>query len=138
MVNLLSNAIKFTPPAGRVSIRIRKPSPREVQIGVADTGCGISKEDQDKIFDRFYTGGGFGLGLPITRQIVMAHGGKIWVESEPGKGSVFNFTLPWKIVKLDEKRTLVSTTVDHGNPLSDDSPESHRLSDEQRLKTSTD
>lgn len=108
IINLLSNAIKFTPEAGRISLRIQKASSRELQISIADTGCGISKDDMEKIFDRFYTDGGFGLGLPIAKQIILAHGGKMWVESEPGKGSVFSFTLPAKDAKFKAKEAVIS------------------------------
>ena len=99
--NLLGNAVKFTPEGGRidVSLEVLKEA---LQISVADTGLGIPEEEQDAIFDNFHqvTGPdsalreGTGLGLPITRRLVEAHGGRIWVESEPGKGSRFTFTVP--------------------------------------------
>jgi signal transduction histidine kinase len=70
-----------------------------MQISVVDDGPGIAPEDLPHVFDRFWRGGkprieGSGLGLAITRELVRAHGGRIWVESEPGKGTSFSFTLP--------------------------------------------
>ncbi|MCI0529921.1 MAG: HAMP domain-containing histidine kinase, partial [Nitrospira sp.] len=123
IINLLSNAIKFTPQAGKISLTIKRVSAKEVQISIADSGCGVSKDNLDKIFDRFYTGGGFGLGLPISRQIILAHGGKMWVESELGKGSVFSFTLSLREDKLKEKDMVTtSTAVSSENPLSTHPP----------------
>lgn len=99
--NLLSNAIKFTPPGGRV--RLSATSNGEVtQISVVDTGVGIPQKEQGLIFEKFNRGvaaaqqasEGTGLGLAITKLLVEQHGGKIWVESEEGKGSRFHFTLP--------------------------------------------
>jgi signal transduction histidine kinase len=128
IINLLSNAIKFTPQAGRISLTVKKASPKEVQVSIADTGCGISKDNLEKVFDRFYTGGGFGLGLPISRQIILAHGGKMWVESEPGKGSIFSFTLPLREDKLKENdRVTTSTTANPENPLPTHPPELREL-----------
>lgn len=101
MYNLFSNAIKFTPDKGRVDVTA-KPVDEMVQITVQDTGIGIAKEHYEKVFDEFqqidssyskqYQG--TGLGLPLTRKLVELHGGKIWLESEPGKGSTFTFTIP--------------------------------------------
>ena len=102
LYNLLSNAIKFTPTGGTVSVSVAhvldEPS---VRITVSDTGIGISDEERDHIFDKFYQVGvttdgvreGTGLGLAICQQLVEMHGGRIWVESEPGQGSQFHFTL---------------------------------------------
>jgi len=103
IMNLVSNAIKFTPPEGRVNI-IGQDFPDRIQISVADTGRGIPKEYLDKIFDKFQqveTEGrtGSGLGLTIAKYGVESHLGKIWVESEMGKGSKFSFWLPKKLVK---------------------------------------
>ena len=101
--NLLSNAIKFT-HEGKITIRAASED-RRVRISVIDTGIGMSASDTEKIFDKFYQLGetrtgkprGTGLGLAICREIVHYLGGKIWCESEPGKGSVFHFTLPvWR------------------------------------------
>lgn len=96
MINLLSNAIKFTSQGGKIRVNLHKASSRETQVSVSDTGLGIPRGDIERIFDRFYTGGGFGLGLPIAKEIILAHEGRIWVESKPGKGSTFSFTIPRK------------------------------------------
>jgi two-component system sensor histidine kinase GlrK len=101
--NLLGNALKFTPEGGRVIVSaiLKKNEKPYVEVSVSDTGCGIPKEDLKKIFDKFKrtdagrkTACGTGLGLSIAEHIIAAHGGKIWVESQPGKGSTFFFTLP--------------------------------------------
>jgi len=96
--NLLSNAIKFTPEGGKISIRV-EPSGEEVRFAVTDAGPGIHEEDQGRIFERFWQVSasdkrGLGLGLYISRCIVEAHGGRLWVESKTGAGSTFFFTLP--------------------------------------------
>ncbi len=100
--NLIDNALKFTPPGGRVSVQV-KDMGTHVQVEVADTGKGIAVDEQERIFERFYQtetsrgGGGdhgAGLGLPIARQIVIAHQGTLWVESRPGLGSRFFVQLP--------------------------------------------
>jgi PAS domain S-box-containing protein len=97
--NLVANAIKFTPPGGRVVVQARPDGGRRVMVAVADTGPGIPREQLPHVFARFWQGGradrrGLGLGLPIAKGIVEAHGGRIWVESKPGAGSTFYFTLP--------------------------------------------
>lgn len=100
--NLVDNAIKFTPPGGSVTLADQRVE-ESVQVTVADSGPGIAPEDQTRIFERFYqvdksrrggAGHGTGLGLAIARQIVIAHGGKIWVESQPGQGSRFVVKIP--------------------------------------------
>ncbi|GEM_PF-688677 len=103
LYNLLDNAAKFSPEgaAVRVSVRALK---KELVIGVADQGPGISEEDQARLFTPFErlhydsagSTGGTGLGLVVCRKLVEAHGGRIWIESKPGKGSTFFFTLPLK------------------------------------------
>ncbi len=101
MYNLLSNAVKFTPEGGSVTVTAR-PCGEMVEISVADTGIGIAKEHLDKIFEEFYQVDssyskqykGTGLGLSLTKKLVELHGGRIWVESEVGKGSTFTFVLP--------------------------------------------
>jgi PAS domain S-box-containing protein len=94
--NLLGNAIKFTPPGGRVSLRIE--SVRDaVLVSVRDSGPGIPEEHLPNLFDRFWKRGsveGVGLGLAIAKGIVEAHDGRIWVESEVGRGTAFHFTVP--------------------------------------------
>jgi signal transduction histidine kinase len=96
--NLLGNAIKFTPVGGRVTVRV-EPQGEMVRFSVHDTGPGIAPEDLSHVFESFWQarkGGreGAGLGLAIARGLVEAHGGRIWVESTPGRGSAFYFTLP--------------------------------------------
>ena len=101
LVNLLSNAVKFTPEGGQIRVEARLGD-SAVFVSVTDTGIGIAKEDQEAIFEEFRQVGsnyahkreGTGLGLTLTRKFVEVHGGKIWVESEVGKGSKFTFTLP--------------------------------------------
>jgi PAS domain S-box-containing protein len=97
--NLVGNAIKFTPPGGRVVIRCRC-EPKEVRFAVIDTGPGISAEEIPHIFGRFWQASrhdqrGIGLGLAIAKGLVEAHGGRIWVESTPGEGAQFFFTIPF-------------------------------------------
>ncbi len=102
VTNLIGNAIKFTPKAGQVVIGARG-SQDEIMVEVRDTGIGISADSLDRIFTKFYraphTAGeqpeGSGLGLYIARQIIEAHGGRIWAESALGQGSTFRFTLPY-------------------------------------------
>jgi CheY-like chemotaxis protein len=106
ITNLLDNAIKFTPEGGTVSLRTKlltgKGSPFVVWVEVQDTGIGISDEHKNRLFDAFEQAeggtarkyGGTGLGLAICKQIVEMMNGTIWVESEPGKGSRFIFTVP--------------------------------------------
>jgi signal transduction histidine kinase len=100
--NLLSNAVKFTPAGGRVDVSARL-SDGVAEVAIADTGPGIAPEDQDLIFEEFQQarGGdagkrqeGTGLGLPLSRKFIELHGGRLWVESAPGTGSIFRFTLP--------------------------------------------
>ena len=101
LLNLLSNAVKFTPEGGRIGINARQAD-GSVEISVSDTGIGIAPEDQPKIFEEFRQVGsdyahkieGTGLGLTLAKKFVELHGGKIWVESEVGKGSTFSFSLP--------------------------------------------
>ncbi len=101
--NLIGNAIKFTPPGGSITVRASASvGSSSVEVGVKDTGIGMTKENCAKIFDKFYQTGdkgandvsGTGIGLSIAKEIVELHGGKIWVESEKGKGTEFIFTLP--------------------------------------------
>ena len=101
LYNLVQNAIRHTPADGTVVLGARDAG-SEIQVSIADSGEGIQPSDLARIFDRFYRGdpartrdeAGAGLGLTIARGLVEAHGGRIWVESEVGKGSRFSFTLP--------------------------------------------
>ncbi|MBI4676842.1 MAG: HAMP domain-containing protein [Elusimicrobia bacterium] len=109
--NLLGNAIKFTPAEGKITLSVVEEGPI-FKCCVADTGDGIPESYRDKIFEKFeqVTGqrkGGTGLGLTITKYFVEAHKGKVWVESEMGKGSRFCFTLP-KGLKMDAKGNVVA------------------------------
>jgi signal transduction histidine kinase len=107
LTNLVENALKFTPSGGKVEVSAHRAADGAgVVFSVSDTGEGISREDQDRLFDRFWQVGrrdsrGAGLGLSIVKGLVEAHGGKVWVESEPGKGSTFRFSLPGKPRSLD-------------------------------------
>lgn len=99
--NLLSNAIKFTPSGGRITVSAAHHA-NDVHVSVQDTGIGIPPAEWERIFQPFYQlepvltrkHAGMGLGLTIARGLVEQHGGKLWAESEPGRGSTFTFTLP--------------------------------------------
>ncbi|NLG97903.1 MAG: GAF domain-containing protein [Chloroflexi bacterium] len=99
--NLVENAIKYTPVGGQVKVRI-EGRPNSVQVEVHDTGIGIAPLDQPHLFEKFYRSGrreayqqrGTGLGLAIVKSIVERHGGRIWVDSQLGKGSIFTFEVP--------------------------------------------
>jgi PAS domain S-box-containing protein len=109
LFNLLSNAVKFTPDGGRIWVEAVERRGR-LTISVSDTGLGIPIEDQEAIFDAFYQAGattkgvkeGTGLGLAITRRLVEEHGGRIWVESEPGKGARLSFTMAAGRVSVED------------------------------------
>ncbi|MBF0506378.1 MAG: response regulator [Nitrospirae bacterium] len=100
LVNLISNAVKFT-DKGTITCRASRTG-NEIKVSVIDSGIGIAEEDREKVFEKFKQIGdtltdkpkGTGLGLPICRQIIEHHGGRIWVESGPGQGSNFSFTIP--------------------------------------------
>jgi signal transduction histidine kinase len=98
--NLLSNAVKFTPSGGAVDVRATQVN-GEVRVSVTDTGPGIAARDHERIFEEFQQtdagveqGEGTGLGLALSKRLVELHGGRIWVDSAPGRGSTFVFTLP--------------------------------------------
>ena len=100
LLNLLSNALKFTPEGGRIDVRAQAKA-GEVEITVADTGVGISPEDQAVVFDEFRQVGstarkaeGTGLGLSISKKFIELQGGRMWVSSALGAGSTFGFCLP--------------------------------------------
>ena len=111
LFNLLDNAMRFTPRGGRVRVTASRHD-GAVEVSVADTGPGISPEHLPRLFERFYridtarsrNEGGTGIGLAIARWVVEAHGGRIWAESEPGKGAVFTFELPLASAREPETR----------------------------------
>ena len=101
LVNLLTNAVKFTPDGGKVDVLARRHG-GALEVAVRDTGIGIAEEDQQAVFEEFRQVGrhytnkqeGTGLGLALTRRFVELHGGAVRLESVPGKGSTFTFTIP--------------------------------------------
>ncbi len=103
LINLLSNALRYTPAGGKITIRAECMS-QSVQVSILDTGLGIRKEDLSNVFERFWRAdssrdrksGGSGLGLAIIKNLIEAHGGAIWVNSEEGIGTCFTFSLPIK------------------------------------------
>jgi GAF domain-containing protein/HAMP domain-containing protein len=103
LLNLLTNAVKFTPDGGRVEVSARRVG-NFLEVAVSDTGIGIAKEDHEAVFEEFRQVGrhytnkqeGTGLGLTLTRRFVELHGGRIRVDSEPGRGSTFTFTIPYR------------------------------------------
>jgi signal transduction histidine kinase len=100
LLNLVGNAIKFT-DVGEVAVHVAAAN-GAFEVAVTDTGPGIAADDQERVFEEFRqldgsttrTKGGTGLGLAISRKIIELHDGLIWVESAPGRGSTFRFTLP--------------------------------------------
>jgi signal transduction histidine kinase/DNA-binding response OmpR family regulator len=125
ITNLLWNAIKFTPEKGSVTLAVRlleKTNICTLQVSVSDTGIGISTEQQEKLFQAFEQAessttrkyGGTGLGLAISKRIVEMMNGRIWVMSEPGKGSVFTFTIQLQCSN-EEKHTLLSPEINLDN-----------------------
>jgi len=102
LLNLLENAYKFTPAGGEITIRVFPGDECSICVAICDTGAGIPPADQERVFERFYrvdktrsrASGGTGLGLPIAKQIIEAHGGKITLKSKPGEGTEMQFCLP--------------------------------------------
>ena len=102
LINLVDNAVKYTPEGGSVSLTARRPDEHAIEMAVTDTGIGIPPADLPRITERFYRVdrarsrelGGTGLGLAIVKHLVMAHGGELGIESEPGRGTTVRFTLP--------------------------------------------
>ena len=135
---MVSNAIKFTPDKGQITIDGRS-LPGFIEITIADTGIGISPENQSVIFEKFgqvgrinlhssgktkFKGGGPGLGLPITRGIIEAHGGTIWVESEgfdeeKSPGSTFHILLPIRTERIDPKISKLFSKLEKQLPKTD-------------------
>jgi signal transduction histidine kinase len=99
LVNLLTNAVKFSPAGSRVVVGAHRAGD-EVVVSVADEGAGVAPEEKQRIFDRFYQSRkgdharGTGIGLTIAQRFTAQHGGRIWVDSEPGQGATFSFTMP--------------------------------------------
>ncbi|MBW3606027.1 MAG: response regulator [Actinobacteria bacterium] len=126
LANLLNNALRFTPPAGSIEITCERHDDLTAVVSVVDTGPGIDARDVERIFDRLgqVPGGGtttdsrrgLGLGLFICRQLVDLHGGRIWVDSTPGEGSAFRFTLPlWSLARC--VAPAVTRSLATGGPL---------------------
>jgi signal transduction histidine kinase len=100
LLNLIGNAIKFSPPGSEIVVGVERGEARDLRVCVTDNGPGIPPEEQAHVFHRYFRGSkikdqvdGIGLGLSISKHLVEAHGGRIWVESAPGQGSSFCFTL---------------------------------------------
>ena len=114
VINLISNAVKFT-PTGSITIRAAGDAD-SVEVRVTDTGVGIAAEDQATVFEPFgqatdtLSDGprGTGLGLPICREIVEHHGGRLWLESTPGEGSTFAFTIPTAAAAIRPRPSISS------------------------------
>jgi signal transduction histidine kinase/HAMP domain-containing protein len=116
--NLIMNAIKYSPEGTSVHVRVERRG-GDILVAVRDQGIGIAPEHLDHVFERFYRvegalarqTGGSGLGLPICRGIVDAHGGRIWVESQVGKGSIFSFSLPIIVPDIDPAEPVAEEPV---------------------------
>ncbi|MGH7664706.1 MAG: sensor histidine kinase [Gemmatimonadaceae bacterium] len=113
--NLVGNAIKFTPAGGRIAIRVEEKD-TEILCSVTDTGPGIAPDAIPHIFGRFWQGNvtdrrGIGLGLAISKGIIEAHRGRIWVESTLGAGTTFMFSLPFRIPTTAEYAVMTATTA---------------------------
>ena len=132
LANLIENAIKYTPAGGTITISAEADE-SEVIVHVKDTGIGIPAEALPRIFERFYRVdkgrsremGGTGLGLAIAKHILLQHGGRIWVDSTPGEGSLFHFALPLQrrfsaieqiaqLSHIDQTETVSAPTTENG------------------------
>ncbi|MDT2756035.1 cell wall metabolism sensor histidine kinase WalK [Enterococcus asini] len=106
--NIMNNAIKYSPDGGTITVHLSETH-NNILLSISDQGLGIPKKDLQKVFDRFYRvdkararkQGGTGLGLAITKEVIKAHGGNIWVESQEGRGSTFFITLPYEPYEED-------------------------------------
>ena len=123
LFNLLDNALRFTGEGGAVTVTARRNG-SWCEVAVEDTGPGIPDEHLPFVFERFYRAdhsrsrgeGGTGIGLAIARSVVDAHGGRIWAESEVGKGSRFTFSLPLSPAQTVQPEPVTATTTTGGNP----------------------
>ena len=99
--NLILNAVRYTPAGGTITVQLKRTA-SGARLAISDTGCGISEQHIPRLTERFYRvdvgrsreTGGTGLGLSIVKHIVQSLGGKVWVESVPGRGATFHFTIP--------------------------------------------
>ena len=136
LLNLIGNAVKFTPDGGTVTVRCWGDE-SELVVTVQDTGVGIAEADQSRIFDSFQQGTrsashaeGTGLGLTLTRRIVELHGGRIWLESDVGRGSTFGVVLPRRAAPVPAVPTWREPALDDGRPavvVIEDDPHSSEL-----------
>lgn len=118
LINLIENAFKYTPEGGSIKVNAKKHD-NSVHVSISDTGIGMQSENRERIFDKFYQIGlkpgpgakGVGMGLAITKQIVLMHGGEIWVDSTPAKGSSFTFVLPG-IARIKDLASYVNECID--------------------------
>jgi two-component system sensor histidine kinase BaeS len=102
VVNLLSNALRYTASGDRIDVRVNPEESGRLVVSVADTGQGIPEDDLPHVFDRYYRGleprekraSGSGIGLAVVKELVEAHGGRVWAKSAHGKGSTFYFSIP--------------------------------------------
>jgi PAS domain S-box-containing protein len=110
-LNILFNAIKFTEPGGTIRISCELAEKSKIVVSITDTGVGIPEDELEKTFRKFYRSSSYqplngpkgnGLGLAISKEVILAHGGQIWAKSSPGKGSVFSFSLPIYIEQEQE------------------------------------
>ena len=119
VANLVSNAMKFTPKGGTITMSVEMPETNRVRLGVRDTGNGIAKDQQEKIFERFHqidkgsleVSKGTGLGLSVAKEFAEIHQGKIWVESQEGQGSQFYVDLPF--VPVNVQAASLGANVSH-------------------------
>jgi PAS domain S-box-containing protein len=133
--NLISNAVKYSPEGGIIRVAGRADGDRAI-VSVSDQGVGIPPEEQDKLFRRFYRVDnrlrretqGAGLGLFLSKAIVEAQGGRIWVESQPGRGARFSFTLPLATPRLPD----LSTTTDDRRPTTDEGRQANKGQETRR------
>jgi signal transduction histidine kinase len=125
LTNLVSNAIKFTPEGGRIIVTVDRNDRGQLMLQVEDTGVGIAEHDQEIVFEKFRQGpsaigenrltrefSGTGLGLSIVKELCILLGGKIDLESEVGKGSIFTVTLPWSLKPAARVNSEISQTID--------------------------